>query len=378
MNVMKYYIRKKKSNNKISTAGPFISAKRNTGDFFFQPKLIIGPQDDPYERQADAVSEKVMRMSEEEETLQTKILPETIQRKCAECEEEEKEVRKKDNSTHSHDNFSPDIIHEALNSTGSSLDASTQGFMENRFGYDFDNVRIHTGAVAEKSAQSINALAYTRGNDIVFNRGQYSPGSYEGRKLLAHELTHVVQQLPDPNTISMKEENARQGFTEGADPCTYTGARNREREIHLNLALRAVRVYTGPTAFRQFDNLVVGPATTQLARANGWCHMYPVLGFQRVSGHGLINFVNYCGGFGFHSNFWRQERNGSRIIERIPGAQSAGCARLHDSDSRSTGSGDSNAFYTLVQDSDCVRIYSRSNWRRPTFKPCREDADCTP
>jgi hypothetical protein len=66
--------------------------------------------------------------------------------------------------------------------------------MENRFGYDFSQVRIHTDQIAAKSASAINALAYTSGNDIVFNQGQYAPGISGGKQLLAHELTHVVQQ----------------------------------------------------------------------------------------------------------------------------------------------------------------------------------------
>ena len=70
----------------------------------------------------------------------------------------------------------------------------SRSFMENRFGYDFSNVKIHADAVAGKSAQSINALAYTSGNNIVFNEGQYSPGTENGRRLLAHELTHTIQQ----------------------------------------------------------------------------------------------------------------------------------------------------------------------------------------
>lgn len=81
-----------------------------------------------------------------------------------------------------------------LNGRGEQLGASTQRFFENRMGYDFSNVRVHTGGEAARSAQSINALAYTTGTNIVFNEDQYSPESAAGKKLLAHELTHVVQQ----------------------------------------------------------------------------------------------------------------------------------------------------------------------------------------
>jgi hypothetical protein len=68
--------------------------------------------------------------------------------------------------------------------------------MEPRFGPDFSRVRVHTDAWAVKSARALNALAYTVGRDVVFGRGQYAPQSNQGRRLLAHELTHVLQQSP--------------------------------------------------------------------------------------------------------------------------------------------------------------------------------------
>ncbi|HLM55850.1 MAG TPA: DUF4157 domain-containing protein [Pyrinomonadaceae bacterium] len=85
-------------------------------------------------------------------------------------------------------------MHEALNSSGQPLDAQTRSFMESRFGHDFSRVRVHTDARAAESARSVNALAYTVGHDVVFAEGSYAPQTGEGRRLLAHELTHVVQQ----------------------------------------------------------------------------------------------------------------------------------------------------------------------------------------
>src|SRR5947209_15066228 len=79
------------------------------------------------------------------------------------------------------------------NNSGQPLDAGTRAFMESRFGHDFSRVRVHTDSRAAESAQAINALAYTVGRNVVFGRGQYAPGTSEGSKLLAHELTHVVQ-----------------------------------------------------------------------------------------------------------------------------------------------------------------------------------------
>ena len=89
---------------------------------------------------------------------------------------------------------------------GVPLPHETRDFFEPRFGYDFSNVKIHTDAVAAKSARSINALAYTSGNNIVFNQNQYSPETDSGKKLLAHELTHVVQQTSE---IRRKEFGGR-------------------------------------------------------------------------------------------------------------------------------------------------------------------------
>ena len=77
---------------------------------------------------------------------------------------------------------------------------STNRFMESRFGCDFSPVRIHADESAARSANSVNALAYTVGNDIVFGQGQLQPDSFQGRKLLAHELTHVLQQTSSDDT----------------------------------------------------------------------------------------------------------------------------------------------------------------------------------
>lgn len=90
--------------------------------------------------------------------------------------------------------IAPPIVHEVLRSPGQSLDAETRGFMEPRFSHDFSGVRIHTDGGAAQSAKDVNALAYSIGQDIVFNAGQYRPNTLEGKRLLAHELTHVIQQ----------------------------------------------------------------------------------------------------------------------------------------------------------------------------------------
>jgi hypothetical protein len=101
--------------------------------------------------------------------------------------------RKASNSSRS--GGTPAIVNEVLETSGRPMEPATRAFMESRFGHDFSHVRIHTDSPAARSAASINALAYTSGNRIVFGHGQYSPETRDGRFLLAHELTHVLQQL---------------------------------------------------------------------------------------------------------------------------------------------------------------------------------------
>lgn len=91
-------------------------------------------------------------------------------------------------------NEAPPIVHEVLRSPGQPLDESTRSFMEPRFNQDFSHVRVHTDAKATESARAVNALAYTVGRDIVMKRDEYAPATDAGKRLLAHELVHVVQQ----------------------------------------------------------------------------------------------------------------------------------------------------------------------------------------
>ena len=88
----------------------------------------------------------------------------------------------------------PPIVHDVLHSPGDPLDPTTRTFMESRFGHDFGRVRVHTDARAAESAREVDALAYTVGRDVVFAAGQFAPGTASGKRLLAHELTHVAQQ----------------------------------------------------------------------------------------------------------------------------------------------------------------------------------------
>ncbi len=216
-----------------------------------QAKLKVGPQNDAYEREADAVAAQVMarqtaapapghtqadlqrkcdeceaedaqRMAlvqrqeaeQEEEELQTKRHPD-LQRQAEEeeeeiqtkrldgdlqrqAEEEEEEMIQPKSKTRADGSFTASKAVGAqvagLRGGGQALSSSARAFFEPRFGADFSDVRIHTGQRAEAAARALNARAFTTGRDVVFGRGEFAPTTRAGGELLAHELTHVIQQ----------------------------------------------------------------------------------------------------------------------------------------------------------------------------------------
>src|SRR5215813_7160325 len=163
-----------------------------------QTKLAINRPGDEFEQEADRISERVMRMPEPQ--LQPKC---ACGGSCSNCKGETPDEQptglqlKRVNGSVSGLREAPTLVHDVLRSPGQPLDASTRAFMEPRFGHDFSRVRVHASSAGEESAKQINAHAYTLGSNIVFGSGQYAPGTTDGRRLLAHELTHVVQQTGD-------------------------------------------------------------------------------------------------------------------------------------------------------------------------------------
>lgn len=232
-----------------------------------QAKLTIGAPNDKYEQEADRVADQVMRMpepkvqrqtepeEEEEEPIQTKTIANTIT-PLVQCQlepEEEEEVQpgsdqeteeptpilesvptgdadelaeeneeefvQPKSNTGTVPQVTPGIAHaiHSIKGAGQPLPASELAFFEPRFGRDFSNVRVHTDNHAARTAQSINARAFTLGRDVVLGTGQYSPGTLAGRKLLAHELVHVLHQkrnlipkLLSKKAISKKNEICRE------------------------------------------------------------------------------------------------------------------------------------------------------------------------
>jgi predicted SprT family Zn-dependent metalloprotease len=158
-----------------------------------QTKLVVGPINDPLEHEADRVADRVMRIPASSVSLSA--TPTRLSRKCAACEEEGQVLQTKGaGSPLTATSEAPDVVHDVLRSPGQPLDPGIRTFFEPRFGHDLSAVRVHTDAKSAQSARSVNALAYTVGHDIVFDTGQYTPTASESRRLIAHELAHVVQQ----------------------------------------------------------------------------------------------------------------------------------------------------------------------------------------
>ena len=187
-----------------------------------QAKLKIGQPGDKYEQEADRVADAVMRMpepgvqrqvepeEEEEKVLQTKPLVDQItplvQRQVEEEEEEEMlQAKSREDATSEVTNDLESQIN-AIKGGGRPLAESERAYFEPRFGADFSQVRLHTDSQAAESARAVNARAFTVGQDVVFGAGQYVPESSTGQRLMAHKLTHVVQQS-GKNKTHNKESN---------------------------------------------------------------------------------------------------------------------------------------------------------------------------
>lgn len=237
---------KKGSDTSLNTEAPFF-IKTNT----VQTKLTVGQPNDKYEQEADSMADKVVqRLTEpgiQKQPVQHTSLTPFVQSKCAECEQEEKMQKKEEEKeqqesstdimkksafpddgqapppdTNEDDDInvqrkcaecekeeakavqktgeagdvSPDVEKKlsASKGSGTSLPDGVRGQMETSMGADFSNVKVHTGSQAVQMNKQLRAQAFTNGSDIYFNSGKYNPGSKSGQRLLAHELTHTIQQ----------------------------------------------------------------------------------------------------------------------------------------------------------------------------------------
>ncbi|SHJ56020.1 protein of unknown function [Bradyrhizobium lablabi] len=157
----------------------------------FQPKLTIGASNGPLELEADRIADQVMAGMSPGPTGSVSA---GIQRSAA--------YPNRDSD------FAPPSVDSVLAGSGMALQPELREKMERRFAYDFSHVRVHTGPAAEQSAGEVRADAYTVGNNIVFGNGRFAPHSDAGRRLLAHELVHVVQQSSGDGLVAEKSDKS--------------------------------------------------------------------------------------------------------------------------------------------------------------------------
>ena len=173
-----------------------------------QREAVVGAVNDPLERQADAAADAVLAGRRLPGFTSAAPSP---QRRCEDCEHEDATLQRKDIGSTSAGHAGPSVMAgaeaaaAAVSGGGRPLSASERAYFEPRFARDFSAVRIHEGARAGAAARSIHAHAYTLGHDIAFAPAQYAPGSSGGKRLLAHELAHVVQQRRKTTVIYRKE-----------------------------------------------------------------------------------------------------------------------------------------------------------------------------
>jgi len=163
-----------------------------------QRKLTVGSVDDPLEREADRTAAAVVGGGH---AGAVQAAPPQISRA----------------STSNAGVDVPQSVHRVIGTSGEPIDAATRGFMESGFGRDFSGVRVHAGPDAHASASDVDAAAYTVGRHVVFGAGHYAPGTQAGRQLLAHELTHVLQQtapsMPKSGDAAVLRRQPKKGST---------------------------------------------------------------------------------------------------------------------------------------------------------------------
>src|SRR5215207_4979964 len=196
---------------------------------------------------------------------------------CAEC-------RSKRLSAPAERTEAPPIVHEVLRSPGRSLDAETRSFMEPRFGHDFSQIRVHADSRAAASAEAVRALAYTVGQAVVFGAGQYEPGTTEGRRMVAHELVHVVQQegraTSSPST-DLPVGDIGDAYEQEAEAVAQ---RLVDAPVLTHRAPLVQQSTAGPLVSRQTGETMVGPPTIEEAAQR------VLVGATRILG--IPNFIS--------------------------------------------------------------------------------------
>ena len=367
-----------------------------------QAKLRIGQPGDVYEQEADRVADTVMRMpepgvqrqvdeEEEEETLQSKPLANQIAplvqvQRQEEPEEEEEMLQAK--SREDATSEVPNDLESQINAIrgGQPLAESERAYFEPRFGADFSRVRVHTGAQAAESSRAVNAKAYTLGQDVVFGIGQYAPKTSQGRRLMAHELAHVIQQSVNAHNFSLDKTKSirKKPFFQRLKPLVRrvnNRKLQRQVEVHVNLNLKRsqkVKLYQKGKNDKTFDPVSAGPATKKLISLDPYSIKKREHATKKVGEWGLQYFAIFSGEIGFHSNIAYPKRRTlckekkkyckpksdldirKKYKLKVDGTpRSHGCVRMFHKDAKK--------LFNTVSNGTSVRVYDREKWRKPKW-----------
>lgn len=173
-------------------------------------------------------------------------------------------------------------VHDVLRSPGQPLDSTTRAFMEPRFGHDFSKVRVHADAKAADSARAVNALAYTVGPNVVFGAGKYAPETTAGREILAHELTHTIQQaegrtgsgssqMSDPNDTHEKQAEAQGARVAAGQGVTHVSRMSGGTFLQRQADAEQAPAKTPPSpSTNDCDQAQIAMLVSHLASARTW------------------------------------------------------------------------------------------------------------
>lgn len=215
-----------------------------------QFKLAVGAVHDPLEREADAIADAVVRGSADAAGVgPDPTRAATVRRACAACMDEEQTVRRLPLADGVASTGTPDLSAELTREIltrrgqGRPFAAANRAFFEQRMGHAFTGVRIHDDGASSALASRLGARAFTLGNDMFFARGQFNPHTHTGRRLLAHELTHTLQQSTDRAAATTLRRSPDEA--EDSEPCPGQTYRIRKGDTLFGIAGKAFGVAAG-------------------------------------------------------------------------------------------------------------------------------------
>ena len=290
-----------------------------------QTKLKVNKPGDIYEQEADRIADQVMATRADHAVSST---PVRIQRFAGQSTGQRVAV--------------PASVDQALANPGRLLEPMLRQDMKQRFGYDFSRVRVHSDAAAEQSARDVNADAYTVGNHIVFGSGRFAPAKVEGRRLLAHELTHVVQQESGATPMIARQKSS---FWEKASVVWHVGALAGHRAQKLAEEALAAARQTGLPGVHN------GPA-------DAWRHCYWNCRMTDVIGKEDAEFISQN-----HEEYEEANPTNERMMDTWNNEEGRGCSG--DCDSCCQNKLDTGKLWTL-EDQGTGRWGGKVQHSKPT------------